>query len=449
MGENNMKWSLYVKNLGKIREATVNVSRITMFTGDNNSGKSYLMSLLYTICTTPFYNLPEPLIGDLVNKWVSKIQGYLIPKDQRYTLCEEDCLEINNILNDWLSNIRSYLMSRTFNYPMYVDDIKIIFNPNYRLTIDIKPDSINTLEGSEHSWDFSCFIHGDTRTPLTLKIQNTESSIQSAIRFMFDVFLDKCLLLDNAGVMFLPTSRTGFMLTFKELSATALTNLYTLTDPPQMTEKLRLLTKPSIDFLKFMSTLGQEVATKSKSLADYIEEILLDGHLNIQTEPFILITYTPKGTDLRLPLSVTSAIVTELAPLVIALRYSKCKTLFIEEPESCLHPKLQWLLAKVLVRLSKISPIIITTHSDILTQCVNNLIRLNYNSNKNELMMKHDYTTDDLLSPVDICCYHFSVKDEQTNVKNLPCGKEGVSVPTFDSALSDMYAEILDFTEGE
>lgn len=42
-----MEYNLIVKDFGKIKEANIHVSPLTLFVGDNNSGKSYLLSLLW------------------------------------------------------------------------------------------------------------------------------------------------------------------------------------------------------------------------------------------------------------------------------------------------------------------------------------------------------------------------------------------------------------------
>lgn len=43
----NKEWVLHVENFAKIKTADVKISPFICFVGDNNSGKSYLMSLLW------------------------------------------------------------------------------------------------------------------------------------------------------------------------------------------------------------------------------------------------------------------------------------------------------------------------------------------------------------------------------------------------------------------
>ena len=47
----NKKWTLHVENFAKIKSADVNIAPLMCFVGDNNSGKSYLMSILWGILT--------------------------------------------------------------------------------------------------------------------------------------------------------------------------------------------------------------------------------------------------------------------------------------------------------------------------------------------------------------------------------------------------------------
>lgn len=45
-----MKRKLIIEDFGKIKKAEIDISPLTLFVGDNNSGKSYLLSLIWGIC---------------------------------------------------------------------------------------------------------------------------------------------------------------------------------------------------------------------------------------------------------------------------------------------------------------------------------------------------------------------------------------------------------------
>ena len=46
-----VRWDLNIKNFANIGEAKISISPLMCFVGDNNSGKSYVMSLLWGLLT--------------------------------------------------------------------------------------------------------------------------------------------------------------------------------------------------------------------------------------------------------------------------------------------------------------------------------------------------------------------------------------------------------------
>ena len=79
---------------------------------------------------------------------------------------------------------------------------------------------------------------------------------------------------------------------------------------------------------------------------------------------------------------------------------------------------------------------IITTHSDLILQHINNMIKLSNREDKNEICQKLGYTSKDLLTGDNVRVYQFETKmQEKTEVKELVCGENGFVVPTFNNAL--------------
>lgn len=42
----NQEWTLHVEQIGKITKADIRIAPLIFFTGDNNSGKSYMITIL-------------------------------------------------------------------------------------------------------------------------------------------------------------------------------------------------------------------------------------------------------------------------------------------------------------------------------------------------------------------------------------------------------------------
>lgn len=64
-------WKLIVENYGKIKSAEIEVAPLTLFVGDNNSGKSYLLALLWGI---EHFGVEELMIKDFIEYSANVIQ---------------------------------------------------------------------------------------------------------------------------------------------------------------------------------------------------------------------------------------------------------------------------------------------------------------------------------------------------------------------------------------
>ena len=148
---------------------------------------------------------------------------------------------------------------------------------------------------------------------------------------------------------------------------------------------LPLLSGVLADFLEQLIGLEEPSQmtgrTPGESLAGQIERIILQGEIRTATSPvgYPEFLYRPEGWKEDLGLMYTSSMVSELAPVVLYLRYvvRPGETLIIEEPESHLHPALQVEFTRQLaaVALSGVR-VIITTHSEWVLEELANLVRL-------------------------------------------------------------------------
>ena len=108
-------------------------------------------------------------------------------------------------------------------------------------------------------------------------------------------------------------------------------------------------------------------------------ESALTGHIELSAgRGANEIHYAMDGLSDRLSMPLSSALVSELAPLLLVLRGAHpLHLLVLEEPESHLHPKLQRIVARALVRLiRKDVVVVVTTHSETFCQQINNFIKL-------------------------------------------------------------------------
>lgn len=137
------------------------------------------------------------------------------------------------------------------------------------------------------------------------------------------------------------------------------------------------------DFLEQIINYRESTTSPNsiRRVAEQLEAELLEGSIEVKrstSEAYPEFLYRPDQAEETLRMSHSSAMVSELAPLVYLLRSTvgRGDLLIIEEPESHLHPSLQTKIAHILARLVRASVrVVITTHSNWLLQQIGNLIR--------------------------------------------------------------------------
>jgi hypothetical protein len=278
-----------------------------------------------------------------------------------------------------------------------------------------------------------------------LKWNRNMSDIRSDIIFVRALTL---YLLGNGQFtpIFLPASRTGFMLTYRSLIKHSIEKSF-LGNVNKSIDSETVLTKPCIDFLTAVSSFSYEQQRQAyrKNITDFIETNILQGKLSVNQMPTPDITYIPNGLDIGLPLHVSSGVVTETAPLLLALQNPSFDYLQIEEPEMCLHPGLQKEMARTLIRtVNSGMPVIASTHSDIILQHVSNMLRLKKHPECKKIMQSLGYDKDDLIAPEDVRVYQFDSTGTHSSVREIEFDPDdGFAAQTFIDSLSAILGETM------
>lgn len=441
-------WKLRVENYGKIKSAEIEIAPLTLFVGDNNSGKSYLMSLLWGI-----ENLGvEALLGseyleseetDELSEWLISQMKTAIQKKKHIAPLEDISEMLSNVLNKGLEKNKDNFVRRIFNS----DNVSI-----GKLSIDLGDfkERILDIELNEQTELLSLSI--DSREALEVHRTIVESKTLKERRYFNSILIQvlyksimgiKIVESDTQRIIYLPAARTGFMLTKDIINKVGRNNTFNL---PDDREKFTPFVRPINNFLDIMGdlTVGQKKNENYIHLAEDIEHEMTDGTIEFSDMPNKEVMYVPDGHKKGIPLRLVSAVVTELCPLILILKHSdNIARFYYEEPEMCLHPQLQSRMGKVIARIVNAGiGMVITTHSDIILQHINNMIKLQNRKDCDEICDRLHYGKEDLLNCDQVRVYQLKARAKgKTVVEELSCGENGFIVPTFNDALDSIMSE--------
>lgn len=370
-----MKRKLIIEDFGKIKKAEIDISPLTLFVGDNNSGKSYLLSLIWGICAAEdesgvFRGMLKLLKDDYT-------ETYKQMCDFVFNVIEGDIQEIKissqcfvESLNKLLERNKDAFVAGIFNSELKIGKLAIAVEHEFDVTIEgRKKESGTSFYCTEGS--FGMRFHGQKM------LDDCENVARIIFCNIWLWFLKGDMAFHSFNTVYLPAARTGFMLAKNVINKVSRQVAYDVSGIKER-EDVQPFTKPIIHFLNMLEELSLEHKTEYGEIVKWVETSMAHGRLQYGNElNGQEIRYLPDGSEKSLPLRTTSAVVTELTPLLLLLKYrSSLEAICYEEPEMCLHPRLQQEMGQLLVRLVNSGLYMVaTTHSDILMQHINNMCR--------------------------------------------------------------------------
>lgn len=438
---------LHVRDFGKLKTVDINVAPVTFFVGDNNSGKSYLMALLYSLLNMRLFRQEYDLCVESkeyqrCQSWIEENFSLASESPNIRELDDDTQLCFQELLNLILMQNREKLMLSTFNSSVKIGEISIEFPKRNNCVTKFYSKTWEDDEESGHLYQLFLKIGNKTYTSSRAPKVNTPFFICAILEFLLKADFKTELL---KPACFLPTSRTGFLLTYKSLLQATITDAYDLHDENMSRTEL---TRPCTDFLKNLATVSLDNKNdKFQPIIEFIENHMIGGHISVSQEaPQATVRYRPSHAEYDLPMQLTSGVVTELTPLILMLQHhSEMKVLFMEEPEMGLHPGLQLKMAQVLLRIySTGMPIFVTTHSDTILQHINNMLKLGSLDKElqQSIMEELGYIPEDLIPADEIEMYQFNGDNfsQKSTVEKLEKGPYGFIVPSFNDVLRELLS---------
>ena len=452
MNQKNLK--LAVKNFGPIREGEVEFKPLTVFIGPNNSGKSYMATLLYSLLR-PLTDYAElPYMAGLPSAYFS----------------DDDVDELHN----WAAEI----LTDSFNSD---ESVYHRIHPILRSFFDAQRRGLetNVLESIREyfgCWDLSELVHNsltdycidlfalDGITPL-VSAQEEPSGSQSKIgieqeclarghvsflryflgsssrkdtifyNLIFRQWRDK--LSSNriplGNLCYLPAGRSGLLQGWQVTASAAVGMI----GPRIGTQNFEIPSFPGIarDFTQELLRLmppGRDNRDSNSMIhaIRLMEERVLGGTIHVLTNNNLPAIGYQSG-DLEIPIQRSSSMISELAPIHLWMKHilKSGDVLIIDEPEAHLHPENQRLIARVLVRLMNAGVrVVCTTHSSLILHQLSNQILATSSGKLDEV----GFTEHDRLSLDDIGVYLFELAEDGSRIKEVEIDSDfGISEDEF------------------
>lgn len=496
-----------VENVGKIDRATFDLKPLTIFIGQNNSGKTYAASALWAAINSikkraTLADIVKTELIDLIHQLTA--QALEEKSAQQKDVPESLLNKIKAEVPYYLKQNSKTILKKCFKFDGFNEESKLLFNsgPDLILTIDVQ---VRPILVSEETIDkegrkfTACFTfkwrdrkereyddlleYKIRAEPLSEELL-TESESELYIALLkrtekeiightyFGEMWDKF-----ENLLYIPAARTGILLTSDFFVQGTIARWREATevlekenDPFLLTESSEdrsffverfkgNLTEPLIAFTEEINRRsygGKKKAQKNAtSLSDNIKR-LLSGDIrsnspNVDRPTF---EYQPDGSDHTIPLSASSSLVTEVAALSILNPVLTNSFIIFEEPEAHLHLAAQREMAKIIIQLINSGCyLLITTHSDTFLQQLNNLLLLSEHPQKDRLLEKFNLTAHDIVTPDQVSAYDFDCdNDHKTTVRSIEFGEYGFIAESLNKvliSLAEQSHEIITTLEKE
>ena len=487
--------TISVKNFGPIAEGSVDLKPLTIFVGPSNTGKSYMATAIHGVSKA------LPSVGPVA--WAQGRHDWLAMRafvshahsvgernltnliesigrwTHRFSLGERQSHEL--LVSDLPSDVFSWLETAT------LERLSIFQQGVIEQLRQIHGDLTELMNKSSETGDSYLAIHRDVPSlhleitlsgilgahpefdisravvpsnaldlQLTLEGLSVDESTRSRVS---SALLNSTLESAFSGLLprsyFLPAARSGIAQGHKVLSA-AVVQQSSLVGLQEM--HIPTLTGITTEFLSHLINLEKRVDNSQdnhnlRKAINFIESDVLKGEIDLDDSsglPYSEIVYLSGGAkqgEQKFTLNQTSSMVSELAPLILFLKYliRPGDLLILEEPESHLHPAAQRQLARGVVRLVNAGvKVLITTHSDIFISQINNLLGLRQASP--ELIETGGFEPADFLEPEQVGAYLFRYSQELRGCETVELEIDpdtGIDEDEFANVFEAMYDESI------
>lgn len=401
------------RDLGALKHGVMKLNDLTIISGSNNSGKTYVSYTLcgYLILWRQFVTFKK-FHGSLYQKLLEDGEAMISPDDivaEAQKALAESCQDYSRSLHKVLAGTSKHLeKNKFFAKDLDFDHFK---KEGFKETASRAKKALVRVsyEGGE--------------TPIKVSFLADVESLtdpHETANLALD-FLDKVLVEHIVGPLFpevfiASAERTGATIFQKELdlarnrlieqigesSGAPSGDLDLFSVISKIASDYALPVKADIDFIRGIESFSKEeswLAETHPSILEDFQEIIGGEYKTVKNQGTL---FLPKGAKgVKLTMGESSSAVRSLLNVGAYLRHRAApgQLLIIDEPELNLHPSNQRKVARLLARLVNVGiKVFITTHSDYLIKELNTLIMLSpQHPHLKKVMAKEGYKEEELL----------------------------------------------------